>query len=220
MATSSGSGRRSGRGGRSRPSAPIGGYPRRPGYLRPLKGLLALVIAFFVIEVAANPWTFHIGDRFTPLTGWDGYGTVRASNGGHYVLFTHLQGTGLGSSCSFTGCDTLQGSAKICTERGSTYTFRLIGSVHTWWSTDGAKTSINLQNVQSGPLPDGWVISFKGSWHGPRLVAGTDNSFTEVLTPRGVIRHATSTADAGQASVTLRYGSSAAFGQACRALAS
>jgi len=57
-----------------------------------LKGLLALVIAFFVVEVAVNPWTFHIGDRFTPLMTWDGYGTVQASNGGHYLLFTQLQG--------------------------------------------------------------------------------------------------------------------------------
>jgi hypothetical protein len=220
VATISGPGRRSGRGRRSRAPAPIGGYPQRRRHLALLRGLLALVIAFFVIEIAVNPWTFHIGDRFTPLTGWDGYGTIRASNGGHYLLFTHLQGASLGSSCSLTGCDTLQGSAKICTERGSTYTFRLFGSVHTWWSTDGAKTSINLQNVQSGPLPDGWVISLAGSWHGPRLVAGAGNSLTEVLTPRGVIRHTTSTADAGHASVTLRYGSSAAFGQACRALAS
>jgi hypothetical protein len=220
VAKGSGPGRRSGPGPRSRTSAPIGGYPRRRGHLRLLKGLLALVIAFFVIEVAVNPWTFHIGDRFTPLMTWDGYGTVRASNGGHYLLFTRLQGAALDSACSFTGCETLHGSAQICTERGSTYPLQLTGSVHTWWSTDGAKTSINLQNVKSGPLPDGWVISLAGSWHGPRLVvADTDNSFTGVLTPRGVIRHTTSTADAGQASVTLRYGSSAAFGQACRALA-
>ena len=147
MATSSGPGGRSGPGRRSRASAPIGGYPRRRGHLRLLKGLLALVIAFFVIEVAVNPWTFHIGDRFTPLTGWDGYGTVRASNGGHYVLFTHLQGTGLGSSCSFTGCDTLQGSAKICTERGSTYTFRLLGSVRRV-----AEREIGLLEDLSAPL--------------------------------------------------------------------
>jgi hypothetical protein len=223
---------------RARASAPIGGSPRRRGHLRLLKGLLALVIAFFVIEIAVNPWTFHIGDRFTPLMTWDGYGTVQASNGGHYLLFTRLQGAALDSACSFTGCQTLRGSAQICTERGSTYTFQLVGSVHAWWSTDGAKTSIDLRNVKSGPLPRGWVISLAGSWHGPRLVvADTGNSFTGVLTPRGVIRHAastagaghatstaragqaSSTAHAGQASVTLRYGSSAAFSQACRALA-
>jgi hypothetical protein len=209
----------SGWGGQSAPSAPPG-YQRRRGQVGLLKGLLALVIAFFVLEVALNPWTFHIGDRFTPLTAWDGYGTVRASDGGRYVLFTSLQGAGLGSACRFTRCQTLRGSAKICTERGSTYSLQLLGSVHAWWSTDGARTAIDLRNVKSGPLPAGWVISLKGSWHGTRLVvASPDSSFTGVLTPRGVIRHKASTTGAGHASVTLRYGSSAAFSHACRALA-
>jgi hypothetical protein len=220
VAAGSGPSRRSGPGRRSRASAPIGGYPQRRGHLGLLKVLLALVIAFFVIEIAVNPWAFHIGDRFTPLMTWDGYGTVQASNGGHYLLFTRLQGAALDSACSLTGCQTLRGSAQICTERGSTYTLQITGSVHARWSTDGARTSIDLRNVKSGPMPRGWVISLAGSWHGPRLVlADTGNSFTGVLTPRGVIRHTTSTADAGHASVTLRYGSSAAFGQACRALA-
>jgi hypothetical protein len=185
-----------------------------------LKGLLALVIAVFVVELALNPWTFHIGDRFTPLTQWDGYGTVRASNGGRYVLFTHLQGAGVGSACSLTGCDTLRGSAKICTERGSTYSLQLTGSVHAWWSTDGARTFIEFRSARPGLLPAGWMIAFKGSWHGPRLViTDTDNSFTQILTARGAIRHAAVTADTGNAAVTLRYGSSAAFSKACRALA-
>jgi len=56
--------------------------------------------------------------------------------------------------------------------------------VHSWWSTDGAKTSIDLQNVKSGPLPDGWVIALRGRWHGGRLeAANPDNSFTEVFPP-------------------------------------
>jgi hypothetical protein len=56
--------------------------------------------------------------------------------------------------------------------------------------------------------------------HGADLVlTDHDNSFTEAFTPRGAIRTVTSTADAGTAAVTLRYGSSAAFARACRALA-
>ena len=51
------------------------------------------------------------------------------------------------------------------------------------------------------------------------MLADHDNSFTEEFTPRGVIRKVTSTADAGTAAVALRYGSGAAFGRACRALA-
>jgi len=201
--------------------------PRRPEYPQPrrrrlilLKGLLALVIAAVLAELVTTPWIFHIGGRFTPLTQWDGYGTVQASNGGHYLLFTHLQGGVRSFECAMSGCDMLHGTAKICTQRGSVYTLELSGTVHAWWSTDGAKTSIDLQNVKSGPLPDGWLISFRGRWHGGRLeAANPDNSFTEVFTPRGLIRQTTSTADAGQASVILRHGSGAGFDRACHALA-
>jgi hypothetical protein len=197
------------------------GYPRqRRGRITLLKAVLIVAIAAMLADLVTTPWVFHIGDRFTPLTEWDGYGRVQASNGGHYVLFTHLQAGIRGRECGVFSCDTLHGTAKICTRNGSVYTLDLTGEVHAWWSTDGAKTSIDLSNLKSGPLPGGWVIAFTGKWHAARLVAASpDNSFTEVLTPRGIIRHTTSTADAGHASVTLRYGSSAAFSRACHALA-
>ena len=215
MAAGSGPGRRS-----AGTSSRLGYPPPQRRRLTWLRGLLALAIAAVLVDLVTTPWIFHIGGRFTPLTEWDGYGTVRASNGGHYVLFTHLQGGLHGLECGLLGCDTLQGTAKICTERGGTYTFGLAGKVHAWWSTDGAKTSIDLQNVKSGPLPDGWVIAFTGSWQGGRLVVeNPDNSFTEVLTARGAVRRATSKADAGNASVSLHHGSGAAFDRACHALA-
>ena len=205
--------------GRAASRAQAGCPRQRRGRIVLLKGLLVLLIAAMLVDLVTTPWVFHIGDRFTPLTEWDGYGPVQASNGGHYVLFTHLQAGIRGRECGVFSCDTLHGSAKICTERGKVYMLDLTGAVHAWWSTDGAKTTIDLQNVKSGPLPEGWVITFTGVWHGARLVAANpDNSFTEVLTPGGVIRHTTSTADAGQASVTLHFGSSAGFDRACHLL--
>jgi hypothetical protein len=202
------------------PAAPAPAGDRRRRGLWLLRGVLALVIAVFVLQVALNPWIFHIGDRFTPLTVWDGYGTVQASNGGHYLLFTHLQAGLFHAGCSLSGCQMVRGSAEICTERGSTYTLQLLGTVHARWSTDGAKTSIQLRNVKSGPLPAGSVIALAGSWRGPRLVvADTGSSFTNAFTSRGLIRKPPATANNGHASVTLRYGSAAAFAHACHALA-
>ena len=145
--------RGSGWGGPPAAPAPPGDRRRRGLWL--LRGMLALVIAVFVLQVALNPWIFHIGDRFTPLTAWDGYGTVQASNGGHYLLFTHLQAGLFHAGCSFSGCQMVHGSAQICTERGSTYTLQLQGTVQARWSTDGAKTSLELRNAKSGPLPAG-----------------------------------------------------------------
>ena len=131
------------------PAAPAPPGDRRRRGLWLLRGVLALVIAVFVLQVALNPWIFHIGDRFTPLTAWDGYGTVQASNGGHYLLFTHLQAGFFHAGCSFSGCQMVHGSAQICTERGSTYTLQLQGTVQARWSTDGTRTSLELQGMLS-----------------------------------------------------------------------
>ena len=183
--------------------------------------LLILVIVLLAVYVVPTPWALHIGGRFTPLETWQGYGTVQASNGGHYVLYTHLRGgiTGNGAnlSCSGRGCDTLFGSAKLCTESGNVYTFGLTGGVHSWLSTNGARTTVDLTG---SPLPGGWVVALHGVWHGPALaLSSPDNSFTEVFTPAGAVRSVTSTADAGTAHTTLRYGTTAGFTSACHILA-
>ena len=197
--------------------------PPRRRFRRPRRwSLLAIVVlALFAVYVLPTPWALHIGDRFTPLETWDGFGAVRASNGGHYVLFAHLRGGiaggGYASPCGVHSCDTLHGNAKLCAANGATYSLRLNGDVHAWWSTDGARTLIELTGR---PLPGGWVVAFKGRWNGSALpLADTDNSFTELFTRAGRIRRVTSTADAGTAHVTLQYGSTDAFDRACRALA-
>jgi hypothetical protein len=202
------------------------GLPRRqPRRLGCVTLLALLVFVLIFVNVLPTPWALHIGGRFTPLESWDGYGQVKASNGGRYVLSANLRGGLIGThgrpDCSMqSGCDTLHGSAKMCTENGKTYSFALSGAVHSWLSTNGAKTNIDLTGGSPTPLPDGWTVAFDGMWHGPVLsLASPDNSFTEVFTPRGEIRTTTSTADAGTAILTLQYGSAADFSRACRALA-
>jgi hypothetical protein len=182
--------------------------------------LLILVIVLLAVYVAPTPWALHICGRFTPLETWQGYGTMQASNGGHYVLYTDMRGGIVGNessvSCSFRGCDTLFGTAKLCTESGRTYSFTLAGGVHSWLSTDGARTTLDLTGPQ---LPSGWVVAFHGAWHGPALaLSSPDNSFTEVFTRAGAVRTVTSTADAGTATTTVRYGTAGGFAAACQAL--
>jgi hypothetical protein len=189
-------------------------------------GLLSIVLLLLVGQIGLSPWVLHIGGRFTPTMSWSGYGTVTATNGGRYVLFTQFR-TGLflataeagGLACSRRGCDDLTGTASMCTPGGATYTFALAGQVHTWLSTEGARTGLQLTGSQPRALPDGWVVAFTGKWHGSALTVATpDNSFTEVFTPRGAIRTTTSTADAGTAAVTLRPGTGDDFTRACGAL--
>jgi hypothetical protein len=186
--------------------------------------LIVFVVLFLLVFVPA-PWAFHIGSRFTPVGPWDGYGPVQASNGGRYPLFPHIPGGIIGRAvrpgCTFHGsCGTLRGSAKLCTESGRVYSFGLSGTMHGWLTTDRSPTDIDLSGGSPVPLQHGQVVAFHGVWHGPALpVASTDGSFTAAFTPAGTIRKVTANAGAGTASGTLRSGSSAAFDQACHALA-
>ncbi len=198
---------------------------RRP--LGTLSGFALLGVMLLAVYFALTPWALHMGGRYTPLAQWNGYGRLVASNGGKYILYTHLQGgmhgaggmRRTGGSSFGSGYDTLDGTARLCTESGVTRTFALRGRVDGWWTTDNAATRIRLTGGAPTKLPPGWVVALRGAWRGPALeLSSPDNSFTEVFTPRGDIRHTTSTADAGTATVTLRSGSAADFETACRAL--
>jgi hypothetical protein len=200
------------------------GKPHRLG----CGSVLVILAAVFLIEyVGFTPWALHMGGRSTWAGQWDGLGEVRASNGGKYVLFTHLAagimgGTRTSSRHGGGGHgrrDNLNGTARLCTDSGLTYTFKLTGIVEGWRTTDGASTWLNLTGGEPTKLPSGWVVALRGRWNGPDLeLASPDNSFTEVFTPRGAIRRVTSTADAGTAHVTLRFGTEPDFTAACRAL--
>jgi len=205
----------------SRKSASKDGSGRR--YIL-LRLLLILIVVLLCLYVLPTPWAFHMGGRFSPLGEWDGYGPVQGGNGGRYLLYTHLRGGILNNhaqpGCSLTGCDTLTGSAQLCTQGGQHYTFDLTGAVHGWYTTNGSRTNIALTGGKPKPLPHGWVVAFHGVWHGAVLpIADTDNSFSEVFTPSGAIRTTRSTAAAAAARGTLRYGSVTSFDSACRTLA-
>ena len=199
--------------------------PKARGPLGWRSFIVFFALILFFMYAGLTPWALHIGGRSTPGELWDGFGEVRASNGGLYVLFAHLQGGLLaGSGFSRRGGalghslpDTLHGTAELCAASGITYTFKLSGGVDAWWSTDEAPTGIGLSGGTPRRLP--YVVPLHGMWHGPELeLTNDDNSFTEVFTPSGEIRRAFSSADAGTAHVTLQYGSRDAFDAACRAI--
>ena len=206
---------------RSRKSASQG-EPRKRHLV--LRIVLILVIVGLCVYILPTPWAYHMGGKFSPVGEWDGYGLVQASNGGRYLLYTHLRGGIVNdrgrAHCSLTGCSSLTGTAQLCTQGGQRYTFELTGAVHGWYTTDGSRTDIDLTGGSPKRLPAGWVVAFHGTWHGAELpIADTDNSFTKVFTPAGTIRTTTSTKDAGTARGTLRSGSADSFDQACRVLA-
>jgi hypothetical protein len=224
--------KRSARARSAGPAKPAQRRSRRGGPVW-LRLLLILAVVALLLDILPAPWALDIGGQFSPLGEWDGFGPVQASNGGSYLLFTHLHGgitNGVDAHCSFRGCDTLTGTAQLCSASGRRYTFGLTGMVHTWLSTDGALTDLNLaggtRSVSPGPtappraLPKGWVVAFHGTWQAHVLpLADTDGSFTRVFTPSGAIRAAASPAGTGTARVTLRPGSAASFDTECHNLA-
>lgn len=185
--------------------------------------LLILVVGALLFAFLPAPWAIEIGGHFSVLGEWDGYGPVQASNGGSYVLFTHLHGgitNGDAAACGIHGCESLTGSAQLCTSSGQRYTFDLSGAVHGWFSTDGALTDLDLTGGSPRALPHGWKVAFHGTWRGPVLpIVDSDGSFTRIVTPAGGIRTAAA-AGAGTARGELRSGTVTAFGQACNKLAS
>lgn len=189
-----------------------------------LRLLLIVIVVALLAAFLPAPWAVDIGGHFSALGEWDGYGPVRASSGGSYVLFTHLHGgitNGDTAACTIHGCESLTGSAQLCTSSGQRYTFGLNGMVHAWFSTNRAVTDINLTGGSPKALPHGHVVAFHGTWRGPVLpIEDTAGSFTKVFTPAGAIRTTASTADSGTTRGELRYGSAAAFDRACNTLAS
>jgi hypothetical protein len=191
--------------------------------MQTLRLLLVAALAIVVVQVVPTPWALHIGGESTPFGYWSGVGAVHASNGGQYVLFIEFRGGIIGEgsrpSCSGRGCDNMFGTARMCTESGRIYTFKLRGIVHGWWTTDGSRTTVSLTGGTPDRLPPGWVVAFHGVWDGPVLsLESPDNSFTEIFTPAGAIRRVTSTADSGTARLTLRPRQEADFTSACREL--
>jgi hypothetical protein len=208
--------------------APMNAAPprgQRRGRLGCLSALALVVLMPVALYIGLSPWALHMGGG-TTVNGWKGFGEVKASNGGRYVLFLFLWSSVLDNMRSgrhsggiSTPSDNVAGTAKLCTKSGATYTFKVGGRIEAWWTTDGARTRLRLDHSEPVHLPGGWDVALHGTWNGPALeLASPDNSFTEVFTPRGEIRHVTSTADAGTARVTLRQASEADFAAACRVL--
>ena len=206
----------------SRGSAPPPAEPARGSQHIVLRIVLIAFVALFLAEFVPAPWAFHIGSRFTPLGQWDGYGPVQASDGGRYLLFTHLQGGvfahgGRPGCFLHGGCNTLRGSAKLCTrERAGVLVHP---DRHDARLADHRRVGHQHRPVRrlAGPAaarPGGGV----DAWHGPVLpVASTDGSFTEAFTPPGRSGRPPPRRTHGRCATS--DGSATAFGQACHTLA-
>src|SRR5216684_1153762 len=139
-------------------------------------GILVLAGAlFYGIVVALNPWSFHIGGRWTPLLTWEGSGKLVTKGGSYplYVTFSPSRHSGRLHLDGLPPTGGVEGSGWLCTAPGVTQSLNLSGTIYGGWqSTENSLMVFRLlekRKALDGGLPRGY-FSLYGRWRGRELV--------------------------------------------------
>lgn len=190
--------------------------PRRPiGRIGCLPGLLLALLVVLAFQGLLNPWAFHMGGRFTPLS-WSGVGVLQCSNGARDVILVRLNLARRGQvsySKYSRGPSTFRGDALVGTPQGAVQKFQLTGSLHNaWLDADGAPLTIGMRTKNQKPEE---VINLHGAFRGARLVLEDHGETGHLFRPDGSLDPVGgqffSTADKPSLQVTLDYGGQAEF---------
>jgi len=137
------------------------------GCLGSVTGLIILVTALLVL---LNPWSLHMGGRWTPALTWHGVGTLHSSTGATYGFYMELwpyMSRGRGGYSG--GHQNIEGSAKICTPQGGIYPMTVSGYLkNAWLDADGKPITFYLRSRKDAPIR--LNIDLHGSWQGQELV--------------------------------------------------
>ena len=119
------------------------------------------VVAILVV----NPWSLHIGGRWTPALTWHGIGQLKSSTGATYGVFIEV-GPEMHRG---RGASNLGGRAKLCTPQGEIYSLRVNGYLkQAWLDADGKPVTFYLRSPQDTRPKISFTLF--GAWHGPELV--------------------------------------------------
>jgi hypothetical protein len=168
------------------------------------------------------PWSFHIGDRWTPLVTWTGVGQLRDSTGAQYGLyasfFPYFRGTSrLGGGHDWPRCG-LRGQAWVCTANGTKYKFDLRGQIYgAWLNSVGKELTLSLNEK-----PGRRHFTLYGAFRGTELVLDDHKTMFMYFRPDGTLTPSgsyTSPVPEKHANVTLDWGSYSDFEAVCASLA-
>lgn len=166
------------------------------------------------VVVGLDPWSIHIGGRWTPLLTWSGSGKL-VTKGGTYPLYVFFFPSSSFSRLHLDGLRPtggVQGSGWLCTSPGVTQNLRLSGTIYgSWRSTDGSLMSVRL--IEPKVLDVGQRQGFfnlYGRWQGPALVMEDRGEPGHIFRSGLTVEHA---------SVTLAWGSYSDFKAACASAA-
>jgi hypothetical protein len=188
------------------------------GCLIKLVLLTAAGLAFtWVLVVALNPWSLHIGGRSTPLLYWHGAGDVVSKDGKTYPLYVsfwpgrpggfHGGGRRGGKIVSAR----LQGDGWLCVAPGTIERMELSGTMYGGYTSD-ANSLLDFRLLEwrkafSINYQSRGFFDIAGSWHGPDLVMNHPGEQGIRFKSGLFIDNAT---------VTLRWADYAEFEAACR----
>lgn len=171
------------------------------------------VALFCGVMAITDPWSFHIGGRWTPFLTWNGYGELLTKGGVEYPLYVsfypashfsqlhvHVQG--------LRPTGGVQGSGWLCTSPGVTQRLTLGGTIYGGWrSTEGSLMTLRL--LEPTIIHVGQAQGFfdlVGRWQGPKLVMDEHGHVPNTFRSGLRIEHA---------SVALDWGTYSQFKSAC-----
>lgn len=138
------------------------------GCLGSVAGLIVLVVTMLVL---LNPWSLHMGGRWTPALTWHGVGTLHSTTGATYGFYMELwpyMSTGRRSGGYYGGHKNMEGTAKICTPQGGIYPMTVSGYLkNTWLDADGKPITFYLRSLKDAPTK--LNVDLFGSWQGREL---------------------------------------------------
>jgi len=145
------------------PNAPQAvGKKRGCGCIGSIGGAILFTL---LVTLLVNPWSLHMGGRWTPALTWHGVGQLKSSTGATYGVFIqvspHLQ-RGRGAS-------NLDGRAKLCTPQGEIYSMRVNGYLQrTWLDADEKPITFHLRSLKDAQPKLNFDLL--GAWHEQELV--------------------------------------------------
>ncbi|MGC2696243.1 MAG: hypothetical protein WA738_10685 [Candidatus Angelobacter sp.] len=173
--------------------------------------LLAMLAVVYAVIAVLDPWSLHIGGRWTPLLTWRGSGKLVTKSGIDYPLYVSFYPSPHFSRLHLDGLRPtggLQGSAWLCTSPGVSERLRLSGTIYGGWrSTDDSLMAFRL--LESRIINVGQRQGFfdlYGRWRGPTLVMNDRERVSGTFGSGLRIDHA---------SVSLDWGSYSDFKAAC-----
>jgi len=172
-------------------------------------------VLVYTAVVVMDPWSVHMGGRWTPLLTWHGSGKLHTKSGVEYPLYVSVYPSPHFSQLRLDGLRPtggLQGAGWLCTSRGVTQRLELSGTIYAGWrSTEDSLMAFRLLEPKIIDVGQGQgFFDLAGRWHGPKLVMDDRNSVGNAFRSGLRIEHA---------SVTLDWGSYSDFEAVCASAA-